>query len=80
MNIEEMIIDLFLKGHSINYITNRVYRRKNISYFNDYYKKGFINKDKYSYINDCRNLVEKTILKYQTNKKFVFSEWDTDRA
>lgn len=79
MNIKEMIIDLYLKGHSIQYITQCVYKRMNKSYFNDFHKNHVIKMEKYCYIEKCRNLVEKTILEYNT-KDVVLYKTDTNRA
>lgn len=66
MDIKEMIIKMYLKGYSIDYIKQLVYRRMNKSYFNDFFYKGIVKRDNYTYMEDCRNLVEKTILEHST--------------
>lgn len=69
--IEETIIECYSKGNSINYITNLLYKRRNDKYFSINNKNIDIPKEKKIILNECRKLVEKTILEYSKKKDVV---------
>ena len=81
MNIKETILDMYLKGHTIDFIVISVYRLQNNAYFNDFHKNKIISKDKYHYMKSCRHLVEKVILDYTTKQRTTsFINRNTNRA
>lgn len=65
LDIHQLILDLYKKGHSIGYITQCVYKNVNKTYFDIFYSSKVVDSTKYHKIDFCRNLVESTILEYQ---------------
>lgn len=72
MTNRELVIDLYRKGYSINHIIYKIFNRLNKSYYIYFKQTGISDKDKYRSIEECRNLVESTILEHITNKKHRF--------
>lgn len=64
MSIKDCIIDLYQKNHSIQYITQVVYKNRNKTYFDDFKQYKIIGVNNYFTLKTCRNLVEETILEY----------------
>ncbi len=64
MLIKDTIIDLYAKGHSVQYITQVVYKNRNKTYFDEFKQYRIIDSNNYFTLKVCRNLVEGTILEH----------------
>lgn len=69
MTRRELVIDLYKKGHTINYITKKIYNNLNKDFFRDLSVNKYINKKNYKDVEFCRNMVESTILEHISTQK-----------
>ena len=70
-SVEKTILECYSKGNSINYITNLLYKKRNNKYFNINNNNIYIPKEKKILLEQCRELVEKTILEHTKKKDVV---------
>lgn len=69
MTSKEMIINLYEKGHAVNYIVKKIYNDLNRGFFIDIKINKYIDKNNYKDMNYCRNMVESVILDYISTSK-----------
>ena len=64
MTSREYVIQMYLAGHSVNYIVKQIYNKLNKRFFDDIKFNRFIDKNEYKNMKYCRNKVEKTLLEH----------------